>query len=206
MRLKGYICLKKNKEILIATSNQGKIKEFNKLFENHKLYSLKDLHIEDAVEDGTSFLENALIKAKHGALKSEKYTIADDSGLVIPKLNYEPGIYSARYAGANASDKNNRDKIINKLNELGLESLEAYYVCVLVGIKSLDDPMPLITQGKIHGYVSVNSSGDGGFGYDKIFYPNGFDCSMASIEPDIKNSISHRAIATAKFLEKFNNY
>ena len=96
-------------------------------------------------------------------------------------------------------------KIINKLNELGLESLEAYYVCVLVGIKSLDDPMPLITQGEIHGYVSVDSSGTGGFGYDKIFYPNDFDCSMASLEPDIKNSISHRAIATTKFLEIFNN-
>ena len=98
------------------------------------------------------------------------------------------------------------DFLIKLLNCFGLESLEAYYVCVLVGIKSLDDPMPLITQGEIHGYVSVDSSGTGGFGYDKIFYPNGFDCSMASIEPDIKNSISHRAIATAKFLEKFNNY
>ena len=99
-----------------------------------------------------------------------------------------------------------RDKIINKLHELGLESLEAYYVCVLVGIKSLNDPMPLIAQGEIHGYVSINSSGCGGFGYDKIFYPNNFDCSMASIEPGIKNSISHRAIASTRFLEIYNNY
>ncbi len=198
--------MKKNKEILIATSNQGKVREFNKLFKDHQLYSLIDLNIEDAIEDGTSFLENALIKAKHGAIKSGKYTIADDSGLVIPGLNFEPGIYSARYAGTDASDKDNRDKIINKLHELGLESLEAYYVCVLVGIKSLDDPMPLITQGEIHGYVSVNSSGSGGFGYDKIFYPNDFDCSMASIEPSIKNSISHRAIASTRFLEIYNNY
>ena len=125
---------------------------------------------------------------------------------MIPGLNFEPGIYSARYAGTDASDKDNRDKIINKLHELGLESLEAYYVCVLVGIKSLNDPMPLIAQGEIHGYVSVNSSGSGGFGYDKIFYPNNFDCSMASIEPDIKNSISHRAIASTRFLEIYNNY
>ena len=98
MQLKGFICLKKNKEILIATSNQGKVREFNKLFKDHQLYSLIDLNIEDAIEDGTSFLENALIKAKHGAIKSGKYTIADDSGLVIPGLNFEPGIYSARYA------------------------------------------------------------------------------------------------------------
>ncbi len=197
--------MKKNKEILIATSNQGKVREFNKLFKDHQLYSLIDLNIDDAIEDGTSFLENALIKAKHGAIKSGKYTIADDSGLVIPGLNFEPGIYSARYAGTDASDKDNRDKIINKLHELGLESLEAYYVCVLVGIKSLNDPMPLIAQGEIHGYVSINSSGCGGFGYDKIFYPNNFDCSMASIEPGIKNSISHRAIASTRFLEIYNN-
>jgi XTP/dITP diphosphohydrolase len=198
--------LKKNKEILIATSNQGKVKEFNKLFKNHKLYSLSDLNIEDAVEDGSSFLENAIIKAKHGALKSGKYTIADDSGLVVPGLNFEPGIYSARYAGANASDKDNRDKIINKLNTLGLDNLDAYYVCILVGLKNFDDPMPIISQGEIHGRVSLISSGDGGFGYDKIFYPSDCDCSMASINPDIKNNISHRAIASSKFLQKYNSF
>ena len=136
--------MRKNKEILIATSNEGKVKEFNKIFRNHKLYSLKDLNIEDAEESGTSFLENVLIKAKHGAKKSGKYTIADDSGLVVPDLNFEPGIYSARYAGNHASDKDNRDKIIDKLNELKLEELDAYYVCVLVGIKNHDDPMPII--------------------------------------------------------------
>ena len=198
--------MKKNKEILIATSNQGKVKEFNKLFKNHKLYSLSDLNIEDAVEDGSSFLENALIKAKHGALKSGKYTIADDSGLVVPGLNFEPGIYSARYAGANASDKDNRDKIINKLNTLGLENLDAYYVCVLVGLKNFNDPMPIISKGEIHGRVSLISSGDGGFGYDKIFYPSDYECSMASINPDIKNNISHRAIASSKFLRKYNSF
>ena len=197
--------MRKNKEILIATSNEGKVKEFNKIFRNHKLYSLKDLNIEDAVESGTSFLENALIKAKHGAKKSGKYTIADDSGLVVPDLNFEPGIYSARYAGNEASDKDNRDKIIKKLDELGLESLNAFYVCILVGIKSYNDPMPLIAQGKIHGKVSKNSSGDGGFGYDKIFYPSNYNCSMASIASDVKNKISHRAIASTNFLKTYNH-
>ena len=197
--------MRKNKEILIATSNEGKVKEFNKIFRNHKLYSLKDLNIEDAVESGTSFLENALIKAKHGAKKSGKYTIADDSGLVVPDLNFEPGIYSARYAGNEASDKDNRDKIIKKLDELGLESLNAFYVCILVGIKSYNDPMPIIAQGKIHGKVSKNSSGDGGFGYDKIFYPSNYNCSMASIASDVKNKISHRAIASTNFLKTYNH-
>ena len=194
-----------NKEILIATSNPGKVKEFEELFKHHKLFSLTDLNIEDAIEDGSSFLENALIKAKHGSLSSSKYTIADDSGLVVPALNFEPGIFSARYAGKEASDKENREKIINKLNKLKVKDLDAYYVCVLVGVRSHDDPMPIISEGRIFGKVSIKSSGDGGFGYDKIFYPDNYSCSMASIDSEIKNKISHRAIASEKFLKIYEN-
>ena len=196
--------MKKNKEILIATSNNGKIKEFENLLDEYKVVSLKDYDIEDAIEDGTSFLENALIKAKHGSIKTGLYSIADDSGLVVPKLNNQPGIYSARYASNKASDKDNRDKIIEELNKLSVKELSAYYVCCLVGIKAYDDPMPLISFGKIYGKISILSSGDGGFGYDKIFYPDNFDCSMASIDSNIKNKISHRAIAVKDFMNKFN--
>lgn len=197
--------MKNNKEILIATSNPGKVKEFEKLLKHHRLFSLTDLNIEDAIEDGSSFLENALIKAKHGSLSSSKYTIADDSGLVVPALNFEPGIFSARYAGKEASDKENREKIIDKLNKLKVEDLDAYYVCVLVGVRSHDDPMPIISEGRIFGKVSIKSSGDGGFGYDKIFYPDNYSCSMASIDSEIKNKISHRAIASEKFLKIYEN-
>ncbi len=197
--------MKNNKEILIATSNPGKVKEFEKLFKSHTLFSLRDLNIEDTIEDGSSFLENALIKAKHGSLKSSKYTIADDSGLVVPALNFEPGIFSARYAGKEASDKENREKIIDKLNKLKVKDLDAYYVCVLVGVRSHDDPMPIISEGRIFGKVSIKSSGDGGFGYDKIFYPDNYSCSMASIDSEIKNKISHRAIASEKFLKIYEN-
>ena len=197
--------MKNNKEILIATSNSGKVKEFEKLLKHHRLFSLTDLNIEDAIEDGSSFLENALIKAKHGSLSSSKYTIADDSGLVVPALNFEPGIFSARYAGKEASDKENREKIIDKLNKLKVKDLDAYYVCVLVGVRSHDDPMPIISEGRIFGKVSIKSSGDGGFGYDKIFYPDNYSCSMASIDLEIKNRISHRAIASEKFLKIYEN-
>ena len=197
--------MKNNKEILIATSNPGKVKEFEKLLKHHRLFSLTDLNIEDAIEDGSSFLENALIKAKHGSLSSSKYTIADDSGLVVPALNFEPGIFSARYAGKEASDKENREKIIDKLNKLKVKDLDAYYVCVLVGVRSHDDPMPIISEGRIFGKVSIKSSGDGGFGYDKIFYPDNYSCSMASIDLEIKNRISHRAIASEKFLTIYEN-
>ncbi len=197
--------MKSNGDILIASSNKGKLKEFKKLFKDHKVFSLSDLDIRDAIEDGDSFLENAIIKAKHGAKESKIYTIADDSGIVVPELGYEPGIYSARYAGEGASDKDNRDKIIQKLIEKKEESLEAFYVCVLVGLRSPNDPMPIVTQGEIHGRISINSSGEGGFGYDKIFYPNDFDCSMASMDQQVKNKVSHRAIASEKFIKIFND-
>ena len=95
---------------------------------------MSDLNIDDPIEDGISFVENAIIKAKHGAEQSSKYTIADDSGIVIPDLNYEPGIYSARYAGLGATDKENRLKVINKLKEKNVESLKAYYVLSLIHI------------------------------------------------------------------------
>ena len=197
--------MRSNNEILIATSNPGKVNEFKKLFDSHKLYSLSDLEIEDPIEDGNSFLENALIKAKHGAMKSGKYTIADDSGLVVPSLNFEPGIFSARYAGKGSTDKENREKIIAKLNKLKVKDLDAYYVCVLVGLKNPDDPKPIITEGRINGKVSIESSGERGFGYDKIFYPKNHFCSMASIDQKIKNKISHRAIASKEFIKIYNN-
>ena len=135
----------------------------------------------------------------------DRFTIADDSGLVVPDLNYEPGIYSARYAGENSTDKQNREKIIEKLNQKNILELNAYYVCVLVGLRSYSDPMPIITHGEIHGKVSIKSSGDGGFGYDKIFYPKGYSHSMASMKQEIKNNVSHRAIATEKFMDIFNS-
>ncbi len=197
--------MKNNNQILIASSNEGKISEFKNLFKEYKIFSLTDLKINDAIEDGHSFFENALIKAKHGAKKSEIFTIADDSGLVVPDLNFEPGIYSARYAAENSTDKQNREKIIKKLVQKNTSELNAYYVCVLVGLRHYSDPMPIITQGKIHGKVSINSSGDGGFGYDKIFYPKGYSYSMAMMDQETKNKVSHRAIATKKFMDIFNS-
>jgi XTP/dITP diphosphohydrolase len=192
--------LEANKKILLATSNEGKLKEFKKLFSNFDFISQVELGINDAIEDGLTFFENALKKARHGANESKLFTIADDSGLVVPGLNFEPGIYSARYAGEEASDLDNRNKIISELKKRNLASLPAYYVCVLVGVHSYDDPMPIYASGKIHGKVCVESQGDGGFGYDKIFYIDNPKTSMASISPEVKNTISHRAIAARSFL------
>lgn len=194
-----------NNQILLATSNKGKLKEFRKIFNNFEIKSQGELNIEEPIEDGLTFLENALIKARHGASMSGMFTIADDSGIVVPGLNFKPGIHSARYAGEDASDLDNRNKIIEELNKLNLRSLPAYYVCILVGVHSALDPMPIFTSGEIHGEISIDSSGDGGFGYDKLFYPKGYDISMANMDPDEKNKISHRAIAAELLLEKLES-
>ncbi len=194
-----------NNQVLLATSNKGKLKEFRKIFNNFEIESQSELNIEEPIEDGLTFLENALIKARHGASESGMFTIADDSGIVVPGLNFKPGIHSARYAGEDASDLDNRNKIIEELNKLNLRSLPAYYVCILVGVHSVEDPMPIFASGEIHGEISIQSSGDGGFGYDKLFYPAGYDISMANMDPDEKNKISHRAIAAELFLEKLES-
>ena len=197
--------MKRNKEILLASSNKGKIAEFQKIFVNKNLVSLSDLGIGDAIEDGLSFLENAIKKARHGAKYSGLYSIADDSGLVVPDLNFEPGIYSARYAGSDSTDELNREKLISSIKGSGKDSLDAYYVCIIVGMFNESDPMPIFASGKIHGKVSIYESGEGGFGYDRLFYPRGYSSSMASIESDVKNKISHRGIAASDFINKFNS-
>ena len=197
--------MKRNKKILLASSNKGKIAEFQKIFVNKNLVSLSDLGIGDAIEDGLSFLENAIKKARHGAKYSGLYSIADDSGLVVPDLNFEPGIYSARYAGSDSTDELNREKLISSIKGSGKDSLDAYYVCIIVGMFNENDPMPIFASGKIHGKVSIYESGEGGFGYDRLFYPRGYSSSMASIESDVKNKISHRGLAASDFINKFNS-
>ena len=197
--------MKRNKEILLASSNKGKIAEFQKIFVNKNLVSLSDLGIGDAIEDGLSFLENAIKKARHGAKYSGLYSIADDSGLVVPDLNFEPGIYSARYAGSDSTDELNREKLISSIKGSGKDSLDAYYVFIIVGMFNESDPMPIFASGKIHGKVSIYESGEGGFGYDRLFYPRGYSSSMASIESDVKNKISHRGLAASDFINKFNS-
>jgi len=197
--------LLKNKKILLATSNKGKIREFKKIFHDFELISQEELDIDDAVEDGLTFFENALKKARNASKHSDLFSIADDSGLVVPDLNYEPGIYSARYAGIGSTDEENRNKIISELKNRNEIALSAYYVCVIVGVRSYDDPIPVYSFGKINGKVSIHSSGDGGFGYDKIFYPENYDVSMASIDVEVKNTISHRAIASKLFIKELES-
>ena len=194
-------------QIVLATHNKGKMSEINNLLSSsYEVLTLDHFpDIKEIPETGKTLKENAFIKARTVFELTGLPSLADDTGLEVESLGGDPGVFSARYAGEGASDKDNRDKIIDKLIDKKQECLEAFYVCVLVGLKSPNDPMPIVTQGKIYGKISINSSGEGGFGYDKIFYPDGYDCSMASLDQQIKNKVSHRAIASEKFIKLFNS-
>lgn len=192
------------KTILLASNNSGKIAEFEALFMplGIRLITLKEAGIEsDPEETGTTFIENALIKAKNGALLSGLPTLADDSGLVVPALKGAPGIYSARYSGTGDSAKNNA-YLLQKMKNLSAEARHAYFKAVLVLIRNAEDPVPLIAEGEVHGTILTSPQGEGGFGYDPIFLYPPKACSFAELELSYKNRISHRARAAEALLQR----
>ena len=182
------------KEVVLATGNEGKIKEFSNLLEGvfGKIISLSDLGSPpEVVEDGLTFRDNALKKAREIAQYSGKLTLADDSGLEVDALNGRPGIYSARYSGEGATNKTN---IVKLLAELGDNpNRKARFVCVL----ALVDPNgeELVVEGFCEGVILGKPRGEGGFGYDPVFYLPDRRKTMAEVEPELKNTISHRANA-----------
>ena len=201
MLLRLFIILKNNDPIYLATGNPGKVNEFHDMLSDYQILSYKELINADLPEEtGSSFLENAMIKAQFVSTYTERKVLADDSGLIVPELNYRPGIKSARFAGDNASDRENREKLQNLITELQTEFLPAYFICVLVLIRFPRDPLPIIKTGKMHGYVSVHEQGDKGFGYDKMFYLDNKADTLASVDATTKNLISHRAKAVKKLL------
>ena len=185
-------------EIVIASHNKGKISEFSDLFKDYNLNlsSSSDYNIEEPEENGSSFTENALIKAKATMLGSEKISISDDSGLCVDCLNGEPGIYSARWAGPNKDFSAAMEKINKKLFEMDSENTNAYFFCALAVVWPNEEYK--VYEGAVHGSLSFPPRGNLGFGYDPIFIPTGFDISFGEMEPLKKHSISHRAIAFDK--------
>jgi XTP/dITP diphosphohydrolase len=184
--------------LLIATSNQHKYHEIKTMLCDLplKLFNLNDLKIHiDVDENGDSFTENSLIKAKVYYGEAKILTLADDSGIVVPVLNNEPGIYSARYAGKNASDADNRLKVIQKMNEINLKESPAYFACSMT---LYENDYLFSAEGISNGYVKNNEKGLNGFGYDPIFYPDLSGPSMAELSPEEKNKISHRKRALVK--------
>lgn len=195
------------KKILIASNNAGKISEFKTLFSplGIEIISLKEAGIDsDPKETGLTFIENAILKARNAAKISGLPVLADDSGLVVPSLNGEPGIYSARYS-LEANDHANNQKLLKKMNNLQGDARAAYFKAVLVLLRDENDPVPLIAEGEVHGFIAEFISGNGGFGYDPLFYYPELDQTFGDLSSLEKNKISHRAKALSILFEKLKN-
>ena len=191
-------------ELILATSNPHKILELQALLAPIHCISQQSMGINSAEETGLSFIENAIIKARHASRLSHKPALADDSGLVVPVLQGKPGIYSARFAGVNATDHENIELLLKKLGHTTDGPREAYFYCGLALVLHADDPTPLLAMGKIHGRIAHKQQGEHGFGYDPIFYLPDFNCSMAELPAAIKNTISHRALALLQLQDQLN--
>lgn len=189
--------LQPGSDILIASSNPGKLREFERIFSVINVHCIpqSEFAIDDAVEDGLSFVENAIIKARHAARQSGLPALADDSGLEVPALDGAPGIYSARYSGADANDASNNAALLDSMRDLKGEQRRACFQCVLVLMRHDLDPTPLICQGSWWGSILNESRGDQGFGYDPLFYVEQEGCTSAELPRDRKNQISHRGRA-----------
>lgn len=192
------------KEIILATSNPGKIAELSAILAPIICIPQASLAITDAAETGLSFVENALMKARHASREAQKAALADDSGLVVPALGGRPGIYSSRFAGPLATDKDNITLLLQQLNGIPDVKRQAFFYCAIVLVRHADDPMPLIACGQIEGQISETLSGDQGFGYDPVFYVPAKQCTMAQLPAKIKNTISHRAQALQRLQQQLN--
>ena len=163
--------------------------------------------IKEAEETGNTFVENALIKARHACVETGLPSIADDSGIEVDALNGDPGVFSARYAGTkgNNADSANNAKLLTALNQVPDQERTARFQCVIVFLKHQKDPTPIICNGTWEGRILTTPSGSNGFGYDPLFYVPTHNCTSAALAPQIKNSLSHRGQALRKFLKCWNN-
>ncbi len=182
-------------QIVLASNNQGKIKEIQSLLPDYEIIPQSEFVQTEAEETGLTFVENALLKARHAAQHCHLPVIADDSGLAVDALNGEPGIYSARYAGKGANDKDNNDRLLLELADVPFEERTARFICVVVMLEHAADPVPLIAQGIWEGLILTHPQGANGFGYDPVFWVPEHDCSSAELAPEVKNSLSHRGQA-----------
>lgn len=189
-------------EIVIATSNPHKVRELSALLKELRkfdIYTLRDFpSYHPPKEGGSSFEENAIQKASHAAQNLNCYALADDSGLVVPALSGEPGIYSSRYAGSDATDKENRQKLLKKMQNLSGERRAAYFECAI----ALASPKRLIrcVKATTEGMIAEQERGGLGFGYDPLFVKHEYNKSFAELSESVKNKISHRGKALDKLL------
>ncbi|MCG6200774.1 XTP/dITP diphosphatase [Psychromonas antarctica] len=185
------------KKWVLATGNKGKVKEMSQLLNSFAIEVLpqSQFDVAEVAETGTTFVENAIIKARHAAKVTGLPAIADDSGLEVDFLSGQPGIYSSRFAGENASDRDNVDLLLNKLEGVGNEQRRARFQCVLVYMRHALDPTPIICQGTWEGIISESLQGENGFGYDPVFWVESEQCTSAQLNKERKNELSHRGQA-----------
>ena len=186
--------------IVLASGNRGKLAEFGHLLADSGLQVVAqgELGVADIEETGLSFVENALLKARHAARVTGLPALADDSGLCVDALRGAPGLYSARYAGTHGDNAANNARLLRELDGMPADRRGAFFLCVLVLLRHADDPAPLIAEGRWHGRVLEAARGDGGFGYDPLFLPDGHALAAAELDPALKHRLSHRGQALAQ--------
>ncbi|MEZ3500648.1 XTP/dITP diphosphatase [Pantoea sp. KPR_PJ] len=194
-------------KVVLATGNPGKVRELADLLAAFGLdiVAQTDLGVESAEETGLTFIENALLKARHAAQITGLPAIADDSGLAVDALGGAPGIYSARYAGEHASDRENLEKLLNALESVPDGERQAQFHCVLVYLRHAEDPTPLVFHGSWAGEITRSAAGEGGFGYDPIFYVPALGKTAAELSKTEKGAVSHRGKALTLLLEAMRN-
>ena len=184
-------------QIVLASGNPGKVREINQLLAGLGLQVCpqSEFGVEEAEETGLTFVENAILKARNAAQHTGLPAIADDSGLEVDALQGAPGIRSARYAGPGASDRDNLEKLLEAIKDVPEEGRTARFQCLMVYMRHALDPTPVICQGSWEGRILFEPRGDGGFGYDPVFFVPTHGCSSAELPPETKNALSHRGQA-----------
>ena len=196
----------KEENIVLATNNLDKVREINQLLHDstYRIIPQSKFNVVEVEETGSTFIENALIKARNAAKYTNIPVIADDSGIEVVALDGRPGIFSARYAGAGATDEDNLKKLIKDIKQINEKNRHAKFICAMVYITNSDDQKPIIVEGVWEGYVITKPRGTNGFGYDPIFYIPEYKCTSAELDNEEKNKLSHRGQALRKLIEKLN--
>ena len=186
-------------KLVLASGNAGKLAELRELLgEGFDLHAQSEFGVTDAEETGLSFVENAILKARHAARATGLAALGDDSGLCVDALHGAPGLYSARYAGRHGDSEANIDRLLRELGGMPDADRSARFVCVLALVRHADDPMPLVAEGVWQGRILHARSGNCGFGYDPVFFSPAHGCSAAELPAEVKNRDSHRGIALAQ--------
>ncbi len=191
-------------KLVIASGNKGKLRELSALLKplDFDVHTQAEFNVPDVPETGTTFVENAIIKARHAAELTGLAAVADDSGIEVDALDGAPGVYSARFSAPNATDEKNNALLVEKLANVPEELRTARYRAVIVYMKHAKDPSPIICEGSWEGRIVLTPKGEGGFGYDPYFFVSTHGCTSAELTAEVKNSLSHRGQALKELVKK----